>query len=239
MSFQFVIKTFERPECLTVLLESISRFYPDAIAWIADDSKTHFVSINPNHRILKCPFDIGLKCGRQVALACVQTEFFVLLDDDMKLTEKTNIEKLISWCQLGFDFSGGDVSDYGSPNTRRVMGRIQVINNIFSVAPLSQSDFGDDAISTDVLAGFYAARTNSVRGIGGWDTRLKIGGHSEIFIRAKKSGLKCAMIPSVIVEHWPVYSEHYRKFRDRNTEENAEFWGPIARDEYGFKNPRP
>lgn len=232
MNFQFVIKTFERRESISRLLESLSKFYPQAKAWIADDSKNPQTKAeNPNHTFIPCPFDVGLKCGRQVALACVSTPYFVLLDDDFVLTEDTRIEMLIDSIEsMGLDFCGGEVYDGdGKSAPRCFTGMFIEEPGRLNVIPCK-----DDALvkRTHVLANFYAAKTDSIRSLGGWDCRLKIWGHEDIFIRAWKAGMKVAFDNRVSVNHFPTPYENYKKFRDRA----PMFWPAIAFEKFGYKS---
>ena len=232
MDFQFIIKTFERPAQIKALLASLEQFYPDHRAWIADDSREPLKTQNPNHRVLPCPFDIGLKAGRQIALGCVQTHWFVLLDDDFIVTERTDLKKLIETASVhGFSFCGGDVIDgpQDKGGRRTHIGTFQFHGSHLHVAEIA-NPFASEFVQTDVLANFYAARTQDVRELGGWDARLKIWGHEDIFLTAKKAGLKCAFCPDIIVEHWPYSPPFYAFYRNRV----KDFWPRIVQEKHGL-----
>ena len=232
VNFQFVIKTFERRESISRLLESLSRFYPNTKAWIADDSKDPQTKAeNPRHTFLPCPFDIGLKCGRQVAFACVSTPYFVLLDDDFIITDDTKIDILVESIEsIGLDFCGGEVYDGFDKSSPRCFtglfieepGRLNVIPCV-DTKPVRH---------THLLSNFYAAKSESVRKLGGWDCRLKIWGHEDIFIRAWKAGMKVGFDPKVSVNHLPTPYENYKKFRDRA----PLFWPKVALEKFGYKS---
>jgi len=97
-----VIKTFERPQCLRRLLESIFRYYPDIKVVIADDSadpgktKREVVGSWSGKKIecLELPYDVGLSAGRNWALAHVKTPYFVLCDDDFIFDRRTDLERM-------------------------------------------------------------------------------------------------------------------------------------------------
>lgn len=83
-----LIKTFERPGALTRLLDSIENRYPQCPVLICDDSREPI-----RDRVLgrygaqvdaytTLPFDSGLSAGRNALLKRVETEYFVLNDDD-------------------------------------------------------------------------------------------------------------------------------------------------------------
>jgi glycosyltransferase involved in cell wall biosynthesis len=83
-----LIKTFERPKALMRLLSSIADRYPQCPVLIADDSRTptrdevlrqYGTQIQ---EYVTLPFDSGLSAGRNALLERVETEYFVLNDDD-------------------------------------------------------------------------------------------------------------------------------------------------------------
>jgi glycosyltransferase involved in cell wall biosynthesis len=83
-----LIKTFERPAALTRLLDSIEDRYPECPVLIADDSRAPSrdqVLRRYGAQVeayLTLPFDSGLSAGRNALLDRVETEYFVLNDDD-------------------------------------------------------------------------------------------------------------------------------------------------------------
>jgi hypothetical protein len=83
-----LIKTFERPAALTRLLDSIEARYPECPVLIADDSRAPTRDEvlgrygSQVQAYLTLPFDSGLSAGRNALLDRVDTEYFVLNDDD-------------------------------------------------------------------------------------------------------------------------------------------------------------
>lgn len=83
-----IIKTFERPNALTRLLDSIEAADFDGPVLIADDSREPSqASIQDAYGDLITdyiclPFNVGLSAGRNALLDRVETPYFVLNDDD-------------------------------------------------------------------------------------------------------------------------------------------------------------
>lgn len=92
-----LIKTFERPEALSRLLDSIRETNFDGPILIADDSKTPYRdTILERHGDLVSeyvclPFNVGLSAGRNALLDRVQTPYFVLNDDDFVYGPDTDL----------------------------------------------------------------------------------------------------------------------------------------------------
>ena len=209
-----LVKTFERPDSLMRLMRSIRRFYPTIQVLIVDDSRCPLQI--PGETILQMDFDSGISAGRNAGLKCVQTPFFVLLDDDYEFFEKTSIHKLVAPVRSGcYDIVCGAWEDkvltdapivkrleYDPPHEVRIVGR-RVRH--------------DDAAYIDCEIGhnFFAARTETIQGLGGWDPALKIKEHWDFFLRAKLAGLKCAVVPEVSVWHRKESNPLYRSFRQR------------------------
>ena len=237
---QIVVKTFERPEFLRRLLDSIEEFYPNLRIIVADDSEEYSKPKRPQEVILKLPFDTGLKAGRQIAMGCVTTEFYLLLDDDYKFIQRTKIEELVRISDhYNLDMLGANVEDYGKGIPRQYHGIMTGTNRRLILGPPRPSKTPDMVIC-DYIPNFYLARTNSIRRIGGYDCRLKVGGHAEIFWRAKQHKLRVGYTKNVAIEHWPDWpNKKYANFRSRCMPELSTFWAPIARQEYGFDHFPP
>jgi glycosyltransferase involved in cell wall biosynthesis len=92
-----LIKTFERPEALSRLLDSIRARAFDGPILIADDSKVPYRDTileaygDLVTEYLCLPFNVGLSAGRNALLDRVQTPYFVLNDDDFVYGPETNL----------------------------------------------------------------------------------------------------------------------------------------------------
>ena len=106
-----------RYKCLKRLLESISKYYPSVAVIIADDTPPELyeqISIKefPNVKQFKMPARSGFFAGRALAISQVLTEYFITVDDDFIMTEKTWLEDLLEIIdESGYDLIGGTVTE--------------------------------------------------------------------------------------------------------------------------------
>ena len=112
-----IIKTFERQRALERLLDSIAaQGYTDCPVLVADDSEAPYRGPIMDRyadlvdEYVTLPFDSGLSKGRNELLKRVETDYFVLNDDDFVYDERTDL----AWMreQLGqrnLDLLGGVV----------------------------------------------------------------------------------------------------------------------------------
>ena len=156
-------------------MNSIRKFYPDVPIIVGDDS------IKRRKKIRDCiykplPPNIGLSAGRNIIINDVQTEHFLLLDDDFIFTENTDIAVLIDICSDGFDIVGGRV--IGSKLIRLpdvcVFGMRKGIR-----CKLGIHDYYNGYVSCDFIANFFAAKCDAVLGMGGWNPALKLDEHED------------------------------------------------------------
>lgn len=89
----FAITSFERPEHLARLLESIQTYYPNAKVLVADYSEVK-PTINFG-TLVELEFDIGLSQARNILAAITQTKYMLLLEEDFIFTQNTKIEPFV------------------------------------------------------------------------------------------------------------------------------------------------
>ena len=207
-----IVKTFERPECLTRLISSLRLYYPELLVLIADDSRKPIVKTGPNLQTYGLPYDSGLSVGRNFLLSKVTTDYFLLLDDDFVFTADTSLESLYAYLQKGFDLIAGAVRD-----TQQIpfhIGNIVMLNGqasvdiITPVAELTQCTF---------VPNFFMAKTTAVRAVG-WKNELKLSEHVDFFARALGK-LKLGYCASVVIDHnREPRSPFYRSMRNRTSQ---------------------
>ena len=123
-----IIKTFERQPALERLLGSIAaQGYADCPIFVADDSKEPYrTPIMDRYgdlidEYITLPFDSGLSKGRNALLRRVDTEYFVLNDDDFVYDERTNLEWMREQIeQRSLDLLGGVVHEPRKTNVSRL-----------------------------------------------------------------------------------------------------------------------
>jgi GT2 family glycosyltransferase len=233
-----VVKTFEREECLVALLESVRALGLTLPVLVADDSKKpqgeqirqRFSDLNLDYQDL--PFDMGLSAGRNHLLDRVKTEFFLLLDDDYVLDERTDLAAAIRMLEdKDLDILGGATYDYKSiryPWDRTIrsvqvaltggtlfnyLGTIEREGDSITISYITRSV--PDYLEADIVPNFFVARTAAVRDQNRWDDNLKFNEHTEFFMRAKDNGLRVASSRIFGARHCPVRPKQYMAFTDR------------------------
>lgn len=215
-----VIKTFERPKSLNRVLRSVRRFYPQLKIVVADDS----LKPRPPKGVtyLRLEHDCGVGAGRNALLQSVSTRFFLTLDDDFQLTKHSGIEQLLALVRDGaVSLAGGNC--------------IRVKRKLFFVKQRPQPYFGairldnghlqlthgyhsreDGFFRCDIIPQFFVAHTETIQGMGGWDSELKTNDHQEFFVRLKQKGIRVGYCPSVSCLHWHTMPAGYAAYRRRD-----------------------
>lgn len=247
----FIIKTFNRPQSLLRLLKSIENKYPRNKIIIADDSKKSYKSLvhrkyqNLDINYLELSFDVGLSEGRNIMLQKIETEYFLLLDDDFEFDERTNVADTFEKLKEGnYDILGGEIYNkvyldtiysilWCCKNPKRF---IDVIRGVESPATYTgyikeenskceikfnknKDNFIEGKIyDCDIVPNFFIARTESIKKLGGWQPEYaKVGEHEVFFIRAKRNKLKVGYLCGFGVKHYPKKTLNYNKYRNRNS----------------------
>jgi len=91
------VKTFQRPEALLRLLESIRRFYPAVAVHVVDDSERALEPVpDVITRYWHLPFNsLGVSAGRNFSLRHVETEYVLVCDDDMVFGRRTDLGEML------------------------------------------------------------------------------------------------------------------------------------------------
>jgi len=203
-----IIKTFLRPDALTMLLESIWEMYPDVKIYVADDSGTSQIRTDVDKYFI-LPFDTGLSFGRNYLLDRVDTKYFMLLDDDTIFTKNTHLE----WpLRVLDDHSDIDlVSGRYYPNL--FYGKQIIENNIFIRDMKVTNGLIDGFPTYDFTANFFLARTETVSKIR-WDDELLIQEHMDFFWRARGI-INCTHLPYFSSDNSHITNDDYAKYRGR------------------------
>ena len=215
-----LVKAFERPKSLDLLIRSIRRFYPGLKVLVGDDGFTP--SPRSDVGYLRLPPDIGLSAGRNAMVSMVDTPYFLLLEDDMEFSAETRIELL---AQLVSD----DVVDLAAGDLVRCKKKLfyvrrkpQHYNGLFDLRDghlrLVEGNLGGglEYQLCDIVANFFVARTAQILQIGGWDEDLKLQEHEEFFFRTKRCGLRIGFCPGVQIYHWVARPRRYSQLRARD-----------------------
>ena len=171
-----LIKTFERPAACARLLESVRRVLPGVRVVVVDDSARprrwpDVVNVHPGH-------DVSAAEGRNAGLRAIDTELFLLLDDDFVVHRGTDVARAAAFLRAHpeVDLLGGEVIDLPL-----LTGNVRPVDR----ACLGTPERSIDGLPVyDRVAQFWVARTQRVRAHG-WEPRLKLAEHSEFFWRAQ------------------------------------------------------
>lgn len=208
----FVIKTFERPACLSRLLTTLRRQYPSSPIIVADDSEVMIPPIRNDYELVGLPFDVGLSVGRNEMLKRVQTKFFCLLDDDFVFTKKTDIARLKQMAEIGnYDIVAGALEQDGE--IKHYEGLLEIDGHELRYKSGNRKD-EHGAPLWDIVFNFFVGRTDAVRRVR-WDDDLKLAEHTDFFLRAKREGLRVGYCPDVVVIHAPERAGNYLEYRMR------------------------
>jgi len=220
-----IIKTFERPEALYVLLKSIDRFYgkyrENLNIYIADDSKDPKIpTLKLRNRIhyFTLPFDSGVSKGRNFLLEKVKTKYFITLDDDFVFSRKTKIENFVSVMENNpdFDILGGSVFNYRKhwwQKKKKIEGNrsVAIKDKVLKRCKKPTKIINGHKIF-DFIIQFFIAKTEKIRNIG-WNENLKTVEHTAFFLDCMKNDLIVAEHPTVRINHLRHKNRKYKKFR--------------------------
>lgn len=216
----FMFKSFERQKQAKMLYKNIQKYYPNARVVIADDSKIP-LKINAKKNpptIIHMPFNSGLSKGLNLALAEIQTEYLMRMDDDELLTPLSNVYE-----ELCFLEAHSDIDLVGFvPLTAGKCTPVQKIAKNYNqfdmknaykplkVPHLTKID--ENHIVYGKVPNIFLARTEKVREIG-WDDNIRMIDHHEFFTRAA-GNLVSVMNPNTAVFHiHNMFDNYYNKFR--------------------------
>lgn len=222
-----IIKAFERPHCLDMLIKSIRKYYPDMHIIVADDSKNPVVRFDVEfHRL---PADSGISKGRNFLVRQVKTPYLLLLDDDFCFVKETKIEKLLDVLERSdLDIIGGRYLE--KKGVRNSQATFLLKNKVLYYNVASKGKKHGVKLY-DIVNNFFLAKTETLRKYK-WDDRLKSGGEHLDFFLNHKGKIKVAMHPEVFVFHTNDRSiETYNRYRSRG----KTIFNPLFMKKYGIK----
>jgi len=205
-----IITTFNRPKSLLKLIKSIRKYYNDLPIIVVDNGNHANKKIKVKGvSYYKVPFDAGLSYSRNFAISKVKTDYIVLLDDDFEFVAKTRIDNLLKIAKDNdFDIVGGSVEGLS------YNGILELDGNILRYIKGDRGTINDYPLY-DMVLNFFVGKVKSIKKNDCWDEELKLGEHTDFFLRAKEHNLKITFEPSVSVKHNHDRGEEYSKFRSR------------------------
>ena len=104
-----IVKTHDRVPELQTLLVSIRAFHPEALVYVADDSKAPVRNYAADRYFIR-PEDEGLSGSRNFLVSQCERPFVLLCDDDMVWLEKTDVQALYDAILEGeWDLAAGGI----------------------------------------------------------------------------------------------------------------------------------
>ena len=182
--------------------------------------------------------DVGLAAGRNILVDRVDTETFVLFDDDFIVQRDSKLDVMVGLVESGlFDIAGGMVLHNGSPTA--FQGRMRIEGDAMVLARKDSPD--GCPIHVDITWNFFAARTAAVLEVL-WDERLNVAEHHDFFLRCKANGcaiytgrdtraeLRVGYFPGSHINHKPGSNPAYAPYRHHRT---GEYWA-LVKEKYGI-----
>jgi len=230
-----IMKTFQRPRTATHAVDHLRRYFPEIRLLVGDDSGEAMAFDHPRAEVVRLPFDSGVSKGRNRLLERVETEYFLLMDDDNWFSRHTRLGLMLRILERErFDIFACHV--FLRRHTERLFPKRR-LNGFFMNLRLEDGTLtlidGQHQKARawrvcDVVENFFLARTQRVRELGGWDERLKVAEHHDFFLRAQRAGLKVGYTPLASVDHVHLRreraSENYAPFRGYRQNEFRRMW---------------
>jgi hypothetical protein len=228
------IITMARPGCAKRLIESVRRFYPRLpivmVEQVDGPSPLSEIAAIADVQHVVLPFDTGISIARNVAVASVRTEYFILADDDFVFLESTIFTPALNF-MFAFPevaFLGGDLeerersrADYSK--ARNLLfdktGRGIVVLSAEMLKTNSKVFEGQRFQFCDLVSCWGIGRTSTFQNTPLlWDERFKIGGsHYDFFLTWKQNypQLKIAHTSTLLCAHDPIREPQYNSLRHR------------------------
>jgi len=178
-----LVKTFERPDVVRRLVESMQRLYPAMPIIVVDDSRSP-VALE-GVRVVEIPFDSGIGAGRNKGLEQAETDFVLVLDDDFVLTRKTRLGSALALMERHpeIDFMGGQLVDlpfyFQAPIPRGQVFPPLRCRSARSAAPSAASRSSTRCRRSSSLDASDSRRSAGIRSGSAWITQTSSRARSE------------------------------------------------------------
>jgi len=208
------IKTFDRPECVDKLINSIRKNYPEVPIMVANDGKLSIPSYDENVSVFRLPFDTGLSYGRNYMVDKCKTKYYVLLDDDFVFNEDTDLGIFYDLIKsTDYDIIGGMVNEATGPLS--YFGNFDEYESYLEQVPVKLKENG--ITRCELILNFFIADVKATKQVK-WDNELKLAEHTDFFRRAALNNIKVGVTQAVSIFHDRVRNSNYNKFRNRGKE---------------------
>lgn len=191
-----IVKTHDRQGELHTLLTSIRAHHPEALVYVADDSREPRVHYGADRYFVR-PEDEGLSAGRNFLVSQCQRPNVLLCDDDMMWLEQTDVQALYHVLLEGnWELVAGGILRMAAFCAWRGHFKFEENGRVCRLAkgPRSTSAAGP---SYELVDNFFLARREALLRCP-WDPSLKVGEHLDWGFRSTfDAQLRITAVPEV------------------------------------------
>jgi len=238
----FVIKTFNRPECLMNLVNTVQTYYPSLPIIIGDDGyeedevKSRVRGIK-NIQYIRLPVDSGVSYGRNELIKIANSydyEYVIMSDDDYIIEEYDLLLRMARTLQESKSHSivapyrcdqGNDFCDRNHGLLELEHGKLHVLPNI----TIHRSGI-EHCYETDIFQQFFIARTSTLHSYH-WDNVLKNNDHYDFLLNLKRNNIRALVCSNMHITHskkecqsQSKHSEEYSRVRGERWEKLLPYW---------------
>lgn len=187
------------------------------------DGTADVLEQHPEIEVIRLERNIGA-AGRNVGADRARTPYVAFCDDDGWYER----DGLVVACDLMDEHPGLDLV-----NARILVGeeeRLDPISAEMADSPLPDRDGLPGSVLLSFMGGAVVMRTDSYRGVGGYDPRFFMGGEEEtLSVKLAMAGRAMRYVPEVVMHHLPSRANagQMRAYGMRNTIWNAWLHRPI------------
>lgn len=230
----FLVTTFKRQKALERLMLSIAEHYPMAHIYIADQNETidrsFYRDLNmklaqaglvKRPRVDKLPYDCGVSFARNHLFMNTPGKYKLILDDDMRFTEKTDIGKMVKLIEAdeATYIVGGALTQLGTDVHFEFS--LDMKDDTISQMPDNSQWREHEGIryrNPGCVLNFALMRKDIMRYIQ-WDPELKVCEHMDFYLRLRNiaSNKTIVYTPDVVIDHPPAERDNeYKALRQRD-----------------------
>jgi hypothetical protein len=203
----FVIKTFNRHECIKNCILSIRKLLSNVKIIVVDDSndkikndnKKIYEKYNIDYIFLK--YNTGISYGRNIGICNVSTKYTMILDDDNYIIDLKYLYKSIIFLDLfnKYQIVGNIIKNreiiYNKQSVAYSAQICKIENNVINIKPNSEkieNNIIDNLYKTNIVLNSFIARTDILK-MYKWDEDLKLGEHEVFFINLFKNNINISI----------------------------------------------
>lgn len=216
----FLIKTYERPDCLNNLLISIEKHAKWLPIIIADDSKHANYSKEHKHiEVLRLPFDTGTAYGRNRLVQRAKElgfEYVIMSDDDYVITDDSLIPRLAQrLIQTGADVLAPLRCEILNKDCDRghTLTFIESEHGVRISPRIYTTTYGTECFQSDIVQQFFIAKIDAVNNI--WDDHLKNNDHYDAMLSLRSRSANLIMCRDIQILHHKKMCTPQKYFRKR------------------------